>query len=182
MRPTFPFPLSTRNSEEPIFLYTLGVDKLKNQVIGRLQIETDGTGPAPGYCHFPIGRDASYYEQLTAERLVTTLRANRRVTEWQKDSSSARNEALDCRVYAYAAFLIRAPKLSVLALKQKRKLAALSAARGDVPAAETGGAVDDEPAPPAQDAAPHPVQDARRHARRTARRTVRSRVASLRAW
>lgn len=173
-----------------VFLYTLGVDKLKNQVIGRLQIALDPDNPAtarPGYCHFPTGRDASYYEQLTAERLVTTLRANRRVTEWKKDSDSARNEALDCRVYAYAAFLIRAPKLSAIALNHKKKLAAHRAASADTAPDQSATFAQSDPtaadAPPAQDAQSPDGQDARRHARRNTRRTnARARVSALRNW
>lgn len=171
-----------------VFLYTLGVDKLKNQVIGRLTIERnpdDPTAPRPGYCHFPAGRDASYYEQLTAERLVTTLRANRRVSEWKKDSDSARNEALDCRVYAYAAFLIRAPNLSKIALNQKQKLAAFRAASGHPPATsdQTDPSDNTPPAPPAQDAQNASGQDARHADRNRKRRhNTRARVAALRNW
>jgi phage terminase large subunit GpA-like protein len=177
-----------------VFLYILGVDKLKLQVVGRLQLERDPDdpdAPRPGYCHFPEGRPPEYYEQLTAERLVVNRRANRLVNEWKKEKSSDRNEALDCRVYAYAALLIRAPKFSVIAFKQKRRLAALAAASSGaaVPpdaetppdAADTPADATDAPALPAQDPAPEIVHHARRHARRDPRRlTARERIAALR--
>lgn len=58
----------------------------------------------PGYCHFP--RDGNYgdehFKQICAEQLVTTRdRVGRERREWQQ--IRARNEALDCRVYARAA-------------------------------------------------------------------------------
>jgi phage terminase large subunit GpA-like protein len=53
-----------------------------------------------GYCHFPQ-YSKEYFEQLTAERLVTRFTAGRRVSAWEKVRD--RNEALDCRVYARAA-------------------------------------------------------------------------------
>ena len=54
----------------------------------------------PGYCHFPrYGEE--YFEQITAEQLITKLVEGYRRLEWQK--MRERNEALDCRVYARAA-------------------------------------------------------------------------------
>ncbi|WP_274541232.1 terminase gpA endonuclease subunit [Methylosinus trichosporium] len=58
--------------------------------------------PGPGCCHFPIGRDLDYFRQLGAERLIRTYRKGVAMLEWRKDPA-LRNEALDCRVYAYAA-------------------------------------------------------------------------------
>jgi phage terminase large subunit GpA-like protein len=56
----------------------------------------------PGYCHFPMIRDAEYFKQLTAEAVVTRFHKGRPIREWKKRDSD-RNEALDCRVYALAA-------------------------------------------------------------------------------
>ena len=53
-----------------------------------------------GYCHFPQYAKA-YFEQLTAERLVTRTVNGRRVSQWEKTRD--RNEALDARIYARAA-------------------------------------------------------------------------------
>jgi phage terminase large subunit GpA-like protein len=54
----------------------------------------------PGYCHFPrYGEE--YFQQITAEQLVTKLVKGYRRHEWVK--MRPRNEALDCRVYARAA-------------------------------------------------------------------------------
>ena len=53
-------------------------------------------------CHFPADRDLAYYAQLTAERLVTKVVAGQRYRVWELPAGKA-NEALDKRVYAYAA-------------------------------------------------------------------------------
>ena len=59
----------------------------------------------PGYCHFPTGKNYGdeHFKQLCAEQLI--MRSNRRTgrtkQEWMQ--TRARNEALDCRIYARAA-------------------------------------------------------------------------------
>jgi phage terminase large subunit GpA-like protein len=53
-----------------------------------------------GFCHFPQ-YSKEYFEQLTAEQLVTRTMGGLRRTIWEKRRD--RNEALDCRVYARAA-------------------------------------------------------------------------------
>jgi phage terminase large subunit GpA-like protein len=52
--------------------------------------------------HFPSNRDLNYYAQLTAERRVMKEMAGRKFTVWELPEGK-RNEALDCRVYSYAA-------------------------------------------------------------------------------
>ncbi len=63
---------------------------------------SEGAAYLPGTIHLPDGIDTEWIKQLTAEQLVTvkTKRGFTRL-EWQK--LRARNEALDCRVYARAA-------------------------------------------------------------------------------
>ncbi|MFG1287922.1 phage terminase large subunit family protein [Xanthobacter versatilis] len=78
--------------------FIVGVDAAKEAITNRLRLAT----PGPGYCHFPVGRDLDYFRQLGAERLLKTWRRGVPIREWRKDPS-VRNEALDCRVYAYAA-------------------------------------------------------------------------------
>ncbi len=59
--------------------------------------------PGPGYIHFPLSLDEKYFEQLTAERVVT--RTNKKgfpERVWELKSAGRRNEALDCSVYSYA--------------------------------------------------------------------------------
>lgn len=78
--------------------YIVGVDAAKEIVTARLRM----VEPGPGYCHFPVGRDLEYFRQLGAERIVKSYRRGVLTREWRKDPG-VHNEALDCRVYAYAA-------------------------------------------------------------------------------
>ncbi|SDM79572.1 Phage terminase, large subunit GpA [Stutzerimonas balearica DSM 6083] len=77
----------------------IGVDTAKDTIYARWQVASG----KPGYCHFPMSYDDAWFEQATVEKRVTRIdgRGNE-VRAWQKPSG-ARNEALDCRVYAYAA-------------------------------------------------------------------------------
>lgn len=76
----------------------IGVNAAKEAIRQRLLIKE----PGPGYCHFPVGRPAGYYDQLTAERLIIERKSGMMVRRWELQSHRA-NEALDVRVYAYAA-------------------------------------------------------------------------------
>ena len=89
-------PSKSRHGRQAVYL--TGVDAVKEPLMRRLAI----LAPGPGYCHFPVGRDVDYFRQLTAERLVRRYVGNRPVAAWTKPTA-ARNEALDCRVYATSA-------------------------------------------------------------------------------
>lgn len=86
----------SRKNQTPFFI--VGVDACKDSVYDRLKIAEEG----PGYCHFPIGRELAWFEELVAERKITTYRHGFAKREWRKDPGQ-RNEALDCRGEAYAA-------------------------------------------------------------------------------
>jgi phage terminase large subunit GpA-like protein len=58
--------------------------------------------PGRGYCHFPKRYSSEWYEQLTVEEVRTKYLKGNTVREWRKKTDGARNEALDCRVYAMA--------------------------------------------------------------------------------
>ena len=88
----------SKNNKGRVNLFTLGVDAAKEAIHARLK----KAEPGPGYMHFPMDRDAAYFEQLTAERVRTRYVKGHAKREWVKPDSR-RNEALDCRVYAYAA-------------------------------------------------------------------------------
>lgn len=79
-------------------VFIVGVDAAKEALYARLKRPE----PGPGFCHFPKGRDADWFRQLTAESLATRYVKGRPVREWRK-APGDRNEALDCRVYAAAA-------------------------------------------------------------------------------
>jgi phage terminase large subunit GpA-like protein len=103
----------------------IGVNAAKEAVRQRLLIAE----PGAGYCHFPVGRPAGYFEQLTAERLVIERKAGSRVRRWVAQSHRA-NEALDCRVYAYAALW---GLYHVRRLKLERAAQLIQMGLGDVP-------------------------------------------------
>ena len=52
--------------------------------------------------HFPADRDLNYFSQLLAERSVLKVSGGQRYRVWEQLPCRA-NEALDCRVYSYAA-------------------------------------------------------------------------------
>lgn len=87
-----------KNNKGRIDLYLVGVDEGKSHVYARLRIPE----PGPGYCHFPLERGEDYFRQLTSETLRVRPVRNRVVREWHL-KKGRRNEALDTRVYAYAA-------------------------------------------------------------------------------
>jgi phage terminase large subunit GpA-like protein len=67
--------------------------------VGRLRNAQTAT---PGYSNFPADRQQAYYEQLLGEALVTKYSKGQPVREW-RPKKGFRHEALDARVYAYAA-------------------------------------------------------------------------------
>lgn len=94
--PMFSAP-SRRNANRAI-LYVLGVDRIKDVIADRLRIKTRG----PGYVHIPDALSGEFWAQLTAEQKETYIERGRTVSSWKKLRD--RNEALDCAVYAFAAF------------------------------------------------------------------------------
>lgn len=97
-----------------IDLFVVGVDEAKQVVMRRLANKT----PGPGFCHVPADRGidggsvelGEWCKQITAEKLVTHYVKGQPVRTWHKPDK-ARNEALDCRVYALAALKITQPSL-----------------------------------------------------------------------
>jgi phage terminase large subunit GpA-like protein len=76
----------------------VGVDTAKDAIYARLRIST----PGPGYCHFPVSYNETYFKQLTSEKVRTKFVKGFPVREWYKEQG-IRNEALDRRVYAMCA-------------------------------------------------------------------------------
>jgi phage terminase large subunit GpA-like protein len=76
-----------------------GTGTAKETIYGRLKNPALGT---PGYSHFPADREEGYCEQLLGEVLVTTYAKGQPKREW-RPKPGVRQEALDARVYAYAA-------------------------------------------------------------------------------
>jgi len=85
-------------------VHIVGVDTAKDVLYGRLKRIHQ---PGAGYLHFPVSCDEVYFDQLTAETLIHRMVQGRRVRSYKPRSTGARTEALDCMVYAYAAFIGR---------------------------------------------------------------------------
>lgn len=133
---------SSRNkkSYRPIII---GVNAAKDTIASRL----GKTEPGPGYMHFPVDRDINYYGQLTAERSVLVTKGGQRYRVWEPRPGRA-NEALDCRVYAYAALC----GLLYMGLKLNRRAEEIAASlRLDQPASpepiEAPGVTESAPQP-----------------------------------
>ncbi len=120
----------SKNNKGRVPLFIVGVDGLKESTYARLRI----VEPGPGYMHFPMDRDAEYFQQLTAESIVTRYHKGRPIREWKKEHN-ARNEALDNRVYASAAL----QGLVAMGLRLNREAKRISEApmKTDTPEADT---------------------------------------------
>lgn len=90
----------SKNNIGKVKLFPVGVDTAKELIYARLKISK----PGPGYCHFPDHYDDEYFAQLSAEQIVVRFTKGFRRREWKK--VRARNEALDLRVYAVAAYAL----------------------------------------------------------------------------
>lgn len=112
--------------------YQIGVDSGKQIIMDNLSVKT----PGPKYCHFPRRDDygPGYFAGLLSERLEYDA-SKKQPWTWRKIPGHERNEALDCRDYAMAAFKVTPKNLDEIDRK-------LKAARGE-------RAVDRLPAPEA---------------------------------
>ena len=101
-------------------LYSLGVDAGKAAIMSAVKVQT----PGAFFMHFPAapeaGYDIAFFGGLLSEQKVTTDRGEEK---WVPIPGHERNEALDCRNYANAAFRILNPDLDAI----DRKLKGLSA-------------------------------------------------------
>ena len=99
-----------RTVKKGVTLYMLGTDTIKTTLFGRMR-HSEGLSSL----NFGLAADQEYFQQLTAERQRLRFHRGYPIREWVK-KPSARNEALDCLVYGYAAMLLysrRLPKLTM---------------------------------------------------------------------
>ena len=99
------------DSKRMAWLYVLGVDAGKQAIMSNLRVET----PGPSFCHFPRneerGYDLNYFNGLLSEKLVLSKTKTGNRWTWEKIPGHQRNEPLDCRNYALAAFRVWNPDL-----------------------------------------------------------------------
>lgn len=102
--PVWPTKKPTSKSKASFKPIIIGVNAAKDTVRGRLHIDPpQEPGEAKAsYMHFPADRDLNYFSQLLAERSVLKVSGGQRYRVWEQLPGRA-NEALDCRVYSYAA-------------------------------------------------------------------------------
>lgn len=115
-------------------VYTLGVDAAKDAIYSRLKIDR----PGPGFSHWPAADcyGPAYFAGLTCEQVRTRKVRGFDVREYFKPGG-ARNEPLDCRVYALAALCSRKINWQSLARAAERWLNAVAEERPpDAPAPE----------------------------------------------
>lgn len=99
---------SNRNKER-VPVYPVGVDTAKTAFYSHLRVSRpevwDGDA-IPGYCHFPVREpyDEEYFRQVTAEKAVVRQSPNGTMKRVWVRRPGRRAEALDCRIYALAAF------------------------------------------------------------------------------
>ena len=94
-------PMKRANAKEGM-KFILGVDQGKEGIM----YEAGVTEPGPSYMHFPIdyraGYDMEFFKGLISEQMVMHRRGGRSTIAWEKVYE--RNEPLDCRNYARAAY------------------------------------------------------------------------------
>ncbi|MET3665914.1 phage terminase large subunit GpA-like protein [Caulobacter sp. 1776] len=97
-QPVWPTKIPTSKTKKSFRPTILGVNAAKDNIRERL-LKPD---PGAGYMHFPSDRDLDYFHQLLAEKIKVEKVAGIKIRKWEPIKGRA-NEALDCRVYAYAA-------------------------------------------------------------------------------
>ena len=102
----------SKNNIGKCLLFPVGVDTAKDLLFARLRIAEEGAG----YIHFSDVLNEEYFRQLTAEKIVTRYHKGFKKRVFHK--TRPRNEALDCFVYAIAAYAILGINVNALADKR----------------------------------------------------------------
>ncbi len=97
--------------------YLLGVDAGKEQIMYNLTVKE----PGPKYCHFPLRDDygPTYFNGLLSEHKTYNPK-KKQPWVWEKIPGHERNEALDCRNYAEAAYKTLPVNLDAIDTKLKQ--------------------------------------------------------------
>lgn len=101
------------------YLYTIGVDSGKADIMNNLRVQSFGAK----YCHFPKesdkGYDLKFFNGLLSEKEVIKTENGRKRRAWVVLLGHERNEPLDCRNYALAAFRVLDPDLEAVERRLK---------------------------------------------------------------
>lgn len=101
----------SKNNAAKCPLFPIGVDTAKDLLFSRFKINEEG----PGYIHFSEHLPDEFFKQLTAEKVVTRYHKGYSKRTFVK--VRPRNEALDCMVYALAAYVIIGVNVNAIASK-----------------------------------------------------------------
>lgn len=97
------------------WLYYLGVDAGKEKIMSKLEVQQ----PGKRYSHFPLDEERGY-DYNFAKGLLSEIMVHRNNGwVWEKIPGHERNEALDCRNYANAAFKALNPNLEAIEKRLK---------------------------------------------------------------
>jgi phage terminase large subunit GpA-like protein len=107
---------ASKNNKKQALVFPLGVDTAKELIYDRLQI----TDPGSGYMHFNQECNEEYFLQLTSEKHVTRYTKGFPTKVWEL-KSGRRNEALDCEVYALAAYTLLNASIAILSKKLEER-------------------------------------------------------------
>jgi len=112
----------SKRNKSGAWLFNIGVDVGKDTISSRLKVQFE---KEPGFCHFPMeldkGYDEQYFKGLTAERRNVRYVKGKASINWEKRTSSIRNEPFDIRNYATAALEILNPQLEMLQKRYKNE-------------------------------------------------------------
>jgi phage terminase large subunit GpA-like protein len=98
----------------------VGGDEAKDLIYARLNSRIDQEGTIPdGFHHYNFSFGEDYFKQLTAERVSVLYRNGEEIRRY-KNEKKVRNEALDCEVYALAAFRLRKWNFDAIESDMKR--------------------------------------------------------------
>jgi len=111
-KPIWPSRHSRSKNKEMLFI--VGTYAAKDMIYGRWGLQHDGAGSWYVPDDPDAGYDDNWFAGATVERKVTRYTKGRPFQEWV-NPPGARNESLDCRVYALAALKSMGPKAKKLA-------------------------------------------------------------------
>lgn len=124
-----PFLKVSKSKKVAVQLVLVGTDAGKQLIMDRLQIDK----PGPGYLHFNMKNDESYFDQLTSERKTVKRIKGYPSIVWEL-IAGRRNEALDAKVYSLAAFTLLGANMEKLAKRFAEKMEAYLKTKETTPA------------------------------------------------
>lgn len=108
-KPIWPKKAGKSRQHKGYYVWSIGVDTIKDLLYGRLKIAE----PGPGYCHFSADYSEELCRQLCSEKVKTTYTKGQPVRTFVRVDGS-RAESLDARVYSIAALYAKYPPWTML--------------------------------------------------------------------